>query len=41
MCMLMVCPYALCAARMTERREAYLREAGKNERSDSEVDHEL
>lgn len=39
--MLMVCPYALCAARLTERREAYLREAGKNERGDSEVGHEL
>lgn len=30
--MLMVCPYAICAARLTERREA-----GKNERSDSEA----
>lgn len=36
LCMLMVCPYALCAARMTERREAE-----KNERSDSEAGHEL
>ena len=35
--MLMVCPYAICAARLTERREAYLREAGKNERSVSDV----
>lgn len=34
--MLMVCPYALCVARLTERREAE-----KNERSDSEEDHEL
>ena len=41
LCMLMVCPYALCAERMTERRETYLRETGKNERSDSEVNHEL
>ena len=37
LCMLMVCPYVLGAARLTECREAYLREAGKNERSDSEV----
>lgn len=36
LCMLMVCPYALCAERLTERREA-----GKNERSVSEVGHEL
>lgn len=41
LCMLMVCPYPLCAERLTERREAYLREAGKNERSESEEDHEL
>lgn len=41
MCMLVVCPYALYAARLTERRESYLPEAGKNERSDSEVGHEL
>lgn len=39
--MLAVCPYALCAAQLTERREAYLREAGKNERSNLEEDHEL
>lgn len=32
LCMLAVCPYALCAARLTEQRET-----GKNERSDSEV----
>jgi hypothetical protein len=32
----MVCPYTLCAARLTERREAE-----KNERGDSEEDHEL
>lgn len=37
LCMLAVCPYALCAARLKECREAYLREAGKNEHSDSEV----
>ena len=36
LCMLAVCPYALCAARLTERREV-----GKNERSNPEVDHEL
>lgn len=36
LCMLMVCPYALCPARLTERRET-----GKNERIDSEVGHEL
>lgn len=41
LCMLVVCPYALCAARLKECREAYLREAGKNEHSDSEVGHEL
>lgn len=41
MCMLMVCPYALCISRLTERRESYLQEAEKNERSDSEVGHEL
>ena len=34
--MLVVCPYALCAARLTEWREA-----GKNERIDSEVGHEI
>lgn len=32
LCMLMVCPYALCVARLTERRKAE-----KNERSDSEA----
>lgn len=32
LCMLMVCPYAFCVER---------REAEKNERSDSKVDHEL
>lgn len=37
LCMLVVCPYALCGARLKECREAYLREAGKNEHSDSEV----
>ncbi len=38
LCMLMVCPYALCAARLSiARLEAYLREDGKNERSDSDV----
>ena len=37
LCMLMVCPYALCAARMMERRETHLREARKNERSESEI----
>lgn len=37
LCMLAVCPYALCAAQLTERREAYLRETGKNERNDSEA----
>lgn len=37
LCMLAVCPYAICAARLTE----YLREAGKNERSNLEEDHEL
>lgn len=41
LCMLAVCPYALCAARLTECQKAYLREAGKNERSNPEVDHEL
>ena len=35
LCMLAVCPYALCVERMTERRKAYLREAEKKERSDS------
>lgn len=35
--MLVVCPYALCAARLTEGREAYLRDAEKKERGDSEV----
>lgn len=34
--MLVVCPYALCVKRLTEWREAE-----KNERSDSEVGHEL
>lgn len=38
LCMLAVCPYALCAAQLTERREAYLRETGKNERNDSEAE---
>lgn len=37
MCMLVVYPYALCAARLTEGREAYLRDAEKKERGDSEV----
>lgn len=37
LCMLAVCPYALCTARLTEWRETYLQEAGKNERRDSEV----
>lgn len=41
LCMLVVCPYALCTARLTEWRETYLQEAGKNERRDSEADHEL
>ena len=41
LCMLAVCPYALCAARLTEGRKSYLPEAEKNERSDSEVGHEL
>lgn len=41
LCMLVVCPYALGTTRLTERREAYLREARKNERSNSEEDHEL
>ena len=36
LCMLMVCPYALGAACLTERREAE-----KNERRDSEAGHEL
>lgn len=34
-------PYALGTTRLTERREAYLREARKNERSNLEEDHEL
>ena len=43
LCMLVVFPYALCAARLsierlTEWRETYLLEAGKNERSDPEVE---
>ena len=37
LCMLVVCPYALCAARMTECLDTYLREAEKKERSESEV----
>lgn len=37
LCMLVVCPYALCTTRLTERREAYLRETGKKECSDSEI----
>jgi hypothetical protein len=37
LCMLAVCPYALCAARLTECRKAYLQKDGKNEHSDSEV----
>lgn len=37
LCMLVVCPYAICAARL----KTYLREAEKKERGDSEVDHEL
>nr|DAJ61837.1 MAG TPA: hypothetical protein [Caudoviricetes sp.] len=41
LCMLAVCPYALCTARLTECREAYLREVEKKERSDLEVGHEL
>lgn len=41
MCMLVVCPYALCAARLTECLDTYLREAEKKERSESEVGHEL
>lgn len=41
LCMLVVCPYALCTTRLTERREAYLREDEKKERSESEVGHEL
>lgn len=41
LCMLVVCPYALCVERMTERREACLRDAEKKERGDSEVGHEL
>lgn len=41
LCMLAVCPYALCAARLTEYQKAYLREAEKKERGDSEVGHEL
>lgn len=36
LCMLAVCPYAICAARLTEWREAE-----KKERSDLEVGHEL
>lgn len=31
LCMLMVCPYALCAARLTERREAEKKERGDSE----------
>lgn len=38
LCMLMVCPYVLCAARLTERREAYMRKTEKKERSDSEAE---
>ena len=34
LCMLVVCPYALCAARL---KTYHLREAGKNERSDTEA----
>ena len=41
LCMLVVCPYALGTTRLTERREAYLRDARKNERSTLEEDHEL
>ena len=41
LCMLVVCPYALGTTRLTERREAYLRKARKNERSNLEEDHEL
>lgn len=41
LCMLVVCPYALGTTRLTERREEYLREARKNERSNLEEDHEL
>ncbi len=41
LCMLVVCPYALCAARLTECLDTYLREAEKKERSESEVGHEL
>lgn len=37
LCMLAVCPYALCAARLIKCQKAYLREAGKKERSESEV----
>lgn len=38
LCMLVVCPYALCAARLSiARLTEYLRETGKNERSDSEA----
>lgn len=36
LCMLAVCPYALCVKRLTEWREAE-----KKERGDSEVGHEL
>lgn len=41
LCMLMVCPYALCAARPRVTRLTERREAEKKERGDSEVDHEL
>jgi hypothetical protein len=37
LCMLAVCPYALCAARLSVTRLTERREDGKNERSDSEV----
>ena len=37
LCMLIVCPYALCAARLSIARLTEWREAGKNERSDSDV----
>lgn len=41
LCMLMVCPYALCAARLIVTRLTEWREAEKKERGDSEVGHEL
>lgn len=42
LCMLAVCPYALCTAQLSVARlTEYLRETGKNERSDSEENHEL